>query len=52
MYITYNIILQLQLFSRSLIFTHKSSDNICTKLGIRKLPVLKKKKKSQNIHMG
>lgn len=46
MYITYNIILQLQLFSRSLIFTHKSSDNICTKPGIRKLPVLKKKKKN------
>lgn len=45
MYITYNIILQLQLFSRSLIM-YSQDDNICTKPGIRKLLYKKKKKKS------
>lgn len=45
MYITYNKILQLQLFSRSLII-YLQDDNIYTKPGIRKLLVLKNKKQN------
>lgn len=42
MYITYNIILQLQLFSRSLIYS-QSSVNTVTKPAIRTLLLLKNK---------
>lgn len=44
MYITYNRILQLQPFSRSLVYS-QSSVNTFTKPGIRKLLVLKKEEK-------
>lgn len=44
MYITYNVILQLRLFSRSSIYS-QSSVNTFTKPGIRTLLILRKKAK-------
>lgn len=49
MYITYNVILQLRLFSRSSIYS-QSSVNTFTKPGIRTLLILRKKTKPSKVH--